>query len=449
MSTDRRDPNATPPLQDEFWGEQSEWTPQRRPAVERQGVGATIGRWWNGLLGGASVAERTHGIVGPASTSVTRSDDMLDEHVGASRDLAEHGNDHGDSIEDDIDALGDDWTLEREPRLSSTRGIDPLLARFGGLAIIVTLVAPLVVGFASSGSASGDAESVLATITSAPPAESTALSPATSDASVTDVTAASASAGSQVAQAATDAIASSVPAEEGNAEAAAIAPTTTQVASPETASLEAASEPATTSAAVVTTPPCGRQYELAAGDYWIRIADASGVSLTELLAVNDSTVDTVLVPGRSICLPVGAATPSPPTTVATTSPATAPSTSTAARSRPTPAAVAPAPTSAPTTTVPTRPAAVPTSRAEAIIRDVWPDDLEEHALEIARRESSYQSNVNNWCCYGLFQIHWTAHRSWLATVGVTSVAQLYDPLLNASAAYTLYQRSGGFGPWGG
>jgi hypothetical protein len=84
-----------------------------------------------------------------------------------------------------------------------------------------------------------------------------------------------------------------------------------------------------------------------------------------------------------------------------------------------------------------------------IIRDVWPDDLEERAVEIAWRESNHQSNVNNSCCYGLFQIHWTAHQSWLTATGITSSTQLLDPLANAMAAYTLYQRAGGFGPWGG
>jgi len=57
--------------------------------------------------------------------------------------------------------------------------------------------------------------------------------------------------------------------------------------------------------------------------------------------------------------------------------------------------------------------------------------------------------VNNSCCYGLFQIHWEAHRSWLSSMGVTSAWQLYDAKVNAVAAYTLYQRAGGFGPWGG
>ena len=32
-------------------------------------------------------------------------------------------------------------------------------------------------------------------------------------------------------------------------------------------------------------------------------------------------------------------------------------------------------------------------------------------------------------------------------MGVHSVEDLYDPQLNAAAAYALYQRSGGWGPW--
>jgi hypothetical protein len=99
--------------------------------------------------------------------------------------------------------------------------------------------------------------------------------------------------------------------------------------------------------------------------------------------------------------------------------------------------------------VPARPAAVSAAEAVAIIRSVWPDDLEERAIEIAWRESNHRSNVNNSCCYGLFQIHWEAHRSWLSSMGVTSAWQLYDAKTNAVAAYTLYQRAGGFGPWGG
>ncbi|MDQ3601902.1 MAG: hypothetical protein M3408_11805 [Actinomycetota bacterium] len=39
------------------------------------------------------------------------------------------------------------------------------------------------------------------------------------------------------------------------------------------------------------------------------------------------------------------------------------------------------------------------------------------------------------------------HKSWLAGIGVNEKSDLYDPYLNAKAAYTLYQRSGGWGPW--
>ena len=84
-----------------------------------------------------------------------------------------------------------------------------------------------------------------------------------------------------------------------------------------------------------------------------------------------------------------------------------------------------------------------------IIRDVWPDDLEEKALEVAWRESNYRPTAKNSCCYGVFQMYWSVHRSWLGTIGITSADQLYDPTLNARAALALYERSGGWGPWGG
>jgi hypothetical protein len=231
----------------------------------------------------------------------------------------------------------------------------------------------------------------------------------------------------------------------GDAEAAA---SDAEDASSEPAVAAALEEDAPVTAPPVTVPPCGDDYELAAGDYWIRIADAADVSLADLLAVNGATVDTVLVPGGSICLPVGAATPAPPTTapraVAPT-PTTAPTTNRSSATTPTVTTAPPAPT----TTVPARPAAVSAAEAVAIIRSVWPDELEERAIEIAWRESNHRSNVNNSCCYGLFQIHWEAHRSWLSSMGVTSAWQLYDAKTNAVAAYTLYQRAGGFGPWGG
>jgi hypothetical protein len=79
---------------------------------------------------------------------------------------------------------------------------------------------------------------------------------------------------------------------------------------------------------------------------------------------------------------------------------------------------------------------------------VWPDDLEDTAIQIATRESNLIPTAHNSCCYGLFQIYYAAHKSWLASIGVTSAAQLYDPQVNANAAYALY-RTSGWAPWGG
>lgn len=84
---------------------------------------------------------------------------------------------------------------------------------------------------------------------------------------------------------------------------------------------------------------------------------------------------------------------------------------------------------------------------EEIIRDVWPDELENEALRIARRESNWQPEVRNFCCFGLFQIYWNVHRGWLADHGVTSSDQLFDARTNSQMAYLLYQRAGGWGPW--
>ncbi|HUS43171.1 MAG TPA: hypothetical protein VMY16_10935 [Ilumatobacteraceae bacterium] len=413
MTTDRHDPDAIPELSDEFWGEQTEWTPQSTPSAVRDGLGATIGRWWDRLLGGDADAERSHGAAtAPLST---------------------------DEVPDDGDESA--WAIEPERVPERRGGVDPLIARLGGLAVIVTLAAPLVVGFTASDDASSAADTQL--VVAGDATEGSLAEPATPGAGIVAAAAAPIDPTSAAPAASGATAATGSPTSSSDESGAA----PTELSAAATASLEQApdAEPVASEPAA-TTPPCGARYELAAGDYWIRVADAAGVSLSDLLGVNEASVDTVLVPGRSICLPVGAGTPAPPTSAPSTpAPArTAPSNTSAPRSAPA-TTVAPRPA----TTAPSRPAAVSQSRAAQIIRAVWPDELEERALEIAWRESNHQSNVNNSCCYGLFQIHWNAHRSWLATIGVTSVTQLYDPMVNATAAYTLYQRAGGFGPWGG
>lgn len=214
-------------------------------------------------------------------------------------------------------------------------------------------------------------------------------------------------------------------------------PATTPATSPATTAVRTTEAPL--AEASTKAPVCATSYKVASGDYWIVIADRVGVSLKDLLAANNATVKTALYPGREICLPKGASSPTTGAP-ATTAPAKAtPTTAKPATAKP------PATTAAPTTTLPRR--TYTAAEVESIIREVWPDDLEDEAVRIARRESNLQPTARNSCCIGLFQIYWTVHKGWLTAMGITSADQLFDPRVNATAGFALYQRSGGWGPW--
>lgn len=103
-----------------------------------------------------------------------------------------------------------------------------------------------------------------------------------------------------------------------------------------------------------------------------------------------------------------------------------------------------------------QPIAEPVGDTESIIRAVWPDELEDKAVRIAKRESGPDLVVtaHNSCCFGLFQVYFRVHRAWLADYGVFQPSDLYDPFVNATVAYVLYQRAlaaygNGWQPWGG
>jgi hypothetical protein len=118
-------------------------------------------------------------------------------------------------------------------------------------------------------------------------------------------------------------------------------------------------------------------------------------------------------------------------------------------------APAPVATAAPTTAPPppppppTQPPRGSWSEAQIIqiIRDVFPDDIEEKAIAIAHRESRFDPYAQNFCCTGLFQIYGDVHEKLINSLGFR-VDQLTDPLVNCVVALTLYQRSG-WAPWGG
>lgn len=202
-----------------------------------------------------------------------------------------------------------------------------------------------------------------------------------------------------------------------------------------------ASTPATTAAPTTTKPAvtggsttCAKRYTIRPGDAWTTIAARHKVPVGTLYSLNKASSRTVLFAGRTICLPSNATTPTTAAPPATAAPTTT---------------VRPAPTTTakPVTTVPATKTSWTQAEVIAIIRQVWPDHLEDKAIEIAWRESNHKPGVRNYCCFGLFQIYWNVHKGWLSSIGITSAEQLYHPQANAYAALVLYNRAGGWGPW--
>ena len=167
-----------------------------------------------------------------------------------------------------------------------------------------------------------------------------------------------------------------------------------------------------------TNQPCSKMtntYTVVRNDSWSRIASKAGITMGELLKLNDAKTSTFLLVGDTVCVPrtskLGVDSKAlkllPPARVYTV------------------------------------------KESRQIIRDVWPDRLEEKAFAIVQRESHTNAAAYSSCCVGLFQIKWESHKSWLATMGIDSAHDLLDAEVNAKAALQLYRRAGGWGPWGG
>jgi len=333
--------------------------------------------------------------------------------------------------DDDVWDGVDHWVepLEQTPRRGGYVGVDPVLLRIGAVGLVGVLMIPIALALRDDGGVISDqgAEVVTGTVAPALPADPT----------TTVVT---------------------VP-----ITAAAPAPTvTTPAAAPSGASAARASQgiaAAPAAAAVPAEPECAGTYTVIANDFWNRFPRSSGATVQEWLNANNATADTPLYVGDELCIPEGATAPAPPP--ATTQPPTttaAPTTQAPTTQAPTTTAPAPVVTPAPTTTrapvAAAAPAAAPSPPAgatdpasvEALIREIWPDELEERALTIARRESGLNPNVHNYCCYGVFAIYFEMGRNFLPQMGVTSAEQLFDPRTNITAAYRLYTLAG-WKPW--
>jgi LysM repeat protein len=339
--------------------------------------------------------------------------------------------------------------LERPARqrasIASIGAVDPLIRRLGMVVAAIVVLIPAAIALRNEPAArvqsapTSVAEAVEAfpAATPAPQAVSPAINPADLPPAVPVAEAEAPSTSYYIAAELPPAV--PVVSQPASTEAATAS---TQAAAPTTATTTPAAAPAGEGSGTA----CAKTYVVAKGDFWISIAKRAQVTLKQLLKANNAKTSTKLFPGRTICLPSNAVTPVPAAQPATTT--------TVKPAKPAPA---PAPAPAPSTTV--KPPSTSTPAAPAppnsysreqviqIIREVWPDDLEEEAIRIATRESSLKPNVRNFCCFGLFQIYFSVHKSWLAGLGVTSAEQLYDPRVNATAALALYVRAGGWGPW--
>jgi LysM repeat protein len=175
-----------------------------------------------------------------------------------------------------------------------------------------------------------------------------------------------------------------------------------------------ASAPVSISGSPASAAACTRQHSAKPNDSWSRLAARFKLSLRELLAMNSASTRTAIFIGDTICV-----------------------------------SQQPIVTQQPTVTKPTD--SYTRRQVVAIIREVWPDEHEENALLVARRESRYVPTAiggTRNCCYGLFQMYWSVHRSWLAKSGITEPSQLLDPRTNAEAALALFRRNGNsWRPW--
>lgn len=460
---------------DEFWGGQSDWSdrantqptsrvPRTDASIDQSAVPLNVGAERTGqrfkrrvsdLFSSGANPTREHGIVRPDEApplEVSRSAESAD---GMFDDLDDFDYAYGDTAvaastprHDPVAAPEQQgWDAEFAPAplvtgQTESPSVDPLLVRLGVVALVAALLVPALLSFRGTST-----EALIESTSPSGPTATSNLLP--TDAATTEVSTSAATG-----QLDPNDLPPAVPVNTQQAtvtEAVALGVrpiSATQLANPETTPAKGS---AALDAAVANAPTdrvernCAIDYAVVTGDFWIRLADAAEVPLAELLEANGATSLTPIYPGTSICLPAGATTPAPPPTTAAPA-TTAPDTTTSATT-------APATTTAPTAT--TTPVGTTSSSSNStpaevkqIIRDVWPDELEERAIEIAYRESRYVPTAQNFCCYGLFQIYWTVHQTWLNDIGITDDQQLHDPATNARAAYALYQRAGGWDPWG-
>jgi LysM repeat protein len=491
--TNRLDSSVMSSGDDDFWGGQSDWSdrantqptsrvPRTDASIEQSAVplnveaeraGQRFKRRVSNLFSSGANATREHGIVRPEAARPVEVARAAEPADGMFDDLDDFDYTYGDTAvaastprHDQAAAPeSQDWDAEFAPEPLATGptespGVDPLLMRLGVVALVAALLVPALLSFRGSSTEALIESASLSGPTATfnlLPADAAAAEGSTADAGTADAATTEGSTSGATSQLDPNDLPPAIPV---NAQQPTVTESAALGAKPLSATQLADSAMTRTNGSAAlgaaaanapadrVEPVCAIDYEVVAGDFWIRLADAAEVSLAELLEANGATSLTPIYPGTSICLPAGATTPVAPTATAapdTTVPATTSSVTTSSVTT-SPAVTTPT-TATPAGTTPSSSNSTP-DEVKQIIRDVWPDELEERAIEIAYRESRYVPTAKNYCCYGLFQIYWSVHQSWLDGIGITDDQQLYDPATNARAAYELYQRAGGWGPWG-
>jgi hypothetical protein len=165
-------------------------------------------------------------------------------------------------------------------------------------------------------------------------------------------------------------------------------------------------------------------------------------SLPDAIPVNPPAPAPAAKPAATTVKPV-ATTAKPVTTTAkpVTTSAKPAAKSTAPAAKPTTTTAKPAPT---TTAKPNR--QYSTEEVKSLIRQMWPADSVDKALDVAWKESNYLARADNgWCCLGVFQINYSSHQRRLAARGLGRDG-LFDAKVNIEIALEIF-REQGWSPW--
>jgi hypothetical protein len=165
-------------------------------------------------------------------------------------------------------------------------------------------------------------------------------------------------------------------------------------------------------------------------------------SLPDAVPVNPPAPAPAAKPVATTAKPA-ASTPKPVATTGKTVATTAKpaSKSTAPAAKPAPTTAKPAPT---TTAKPNR--QYSTEEVKSLIRQMWPAESLDKALDVAWKESNYLAGADNGiCCLGVFQINYSSHQRRLAARGLGRNA-LFDARVNIEIALEIF-REQGWSPW--